>query len=184
MTALDRLASIPFRRLVWCLPASFALHEAEEWNIMSWYQAQFINPPTTNPVAVYTWLVGISLVGFLWTGAACLLPTASATARFALPFFVVLVFGNALQHLYWQVAFGVYAPGFLASAVLNIPLTLLVSWHALRNRLVGHFYVLVLYLLCVPAVTSVVAAGRTVSPVVQRIHVFSTWLAHALFGAA
>jgi hypothetical protein len=100
MSLSARVAAIPFRRLVWLLPLTFAVHEAEEWNIIPWYQAQFTNPPNTSDIAVYTWLVGISIVGFLWTTVACLLRTPTATARMALPFFVVLVFSNALQHAY------------------------------------------------------------------------------------
>jgi hypothetical protein len=184
MSLSDSLASIPFRRLVWLLPITFALHEAEEWNIIPWYQAQFTNPPSTRDIAVYTWLAGISLVGFLWTGVACLLPTPRATARMALPFFVVFVFGNALQHVYWQLVFSAYAPGFLAALLLNIPFILLLSWHAFRNDLVGWRFLAVLYALSLPIFISTIAAGRTVPPTLHRIHEFSVWLANLLFGAA
>lgn len=179
-----RVAAIPFRRLVWLLPVTFAIHEAEEWNIVPWYQAQFTNPPNTSDIAVYTWLFGISIVGFLWTAVACLLSTPRATARMALPFFVLLVFSNALQHVYWQVAFRAYAPGFLAALFLNIPAVLLLSWHAIRNGLVGWRFLAILYALSLPMLFSTILAGRTVTPAFQRIHDFSAWLANLLFGAA
>jgi hypothetical protein len=102
----------------------------------------------------------------------------------ALPFFVVLVFANALQHVYWQVAFWTYAPGFFAAFFLNIPCILLLSWHAFRNELVGWRFLAVLYALCLPMLVSVITAGRTVPPTFHRIHEFSVWLANLLFGTA
>ena len=184
MTLAERVAVVPFRRLVWLLPITFALHEFEEWNIMPWYREQFTNPPTTSDLGVHTWLIGISLVGFFWTALACVLPTARATAALALPFFIVLVFGNALQHVYWQFAFGAYAPGVLAAAFLNIPAIVLLSWHALRNHLLAWPYLAALYLVSLVSVLSTVRAGRTVTPLFQAMHRFSEWLAQALFGAA
>lgn len=87
--------------------------------------------------ALRTWLVGITAVAFLWTTIACFLPTAQAMAMMVLPFFVYAIVGNALRHVYRQFAFTGYAPGFASCALLNVPSILLVSWHALRDRLAG-----------------------------------------------
>jgi hypothetical protein len=128
-------------------------------------------------------LVGASLFGFLWTGVGCLLRTPRATALFVLPFFSIVVFGNALQHVYWQTAFGTYAPGILAAALLNIPAILLVSWHALRSHLIGWPFIGVIYLLSILLPISAIQAGHTVTPAVHAVHKLSVWLAEALFGA-
>ncbi len=184
MSLSDRIAAIPFRRLMWLLPVTFTLHELEEWNIMPWFREQFVNPPNTSDLGVHTWLIGISLVGFLLTALAAFLPTARATAVFVLPFFIVLVFGNALHHIYWQLAFSAYAPGVLAAGFLNIPSIALLSWHAARNRLVGWLYLTVLYVACLLSLLSVVRAGRTVTPPFHAMYNFSEWLARLLFGAA
>jgi len=66
----------------------------------------------------------------------------------------------------------------------NIPCILLLSWHALRNQFVGWRFLGVLYALTVPMLLSTVAPGRTVTPMMQRVHEFSLWLANLLFGAA
>ena len=182
MSSADRIASIPFRLLVWLLPVTYAVHELEEWNILSWYPEQFGQVPTDSELVLHTWLIGISLVGFLWTGIGCLLPTPRATAIFTLIFFIGAVFGNALQHVYWQVAFGAYAPGVLASAFLNIPAILLLSWHALQNRLVRWPFLVILYASCLPTLVSTVRAGRDTLPF-RAIYNLSEQVVRILFGA-
>ena len=184
MTLVDRIASIPFRRLVWLVPFAFAFHEAEEWNIMPWWAENFTDATVVPDVALRTWLVFVTLLGFLWTGIACLLPTARATALMVLPFFILVVLANALQHVYWQFAFDGYAPAFLSSALLNIPAVLLVSWHGIRNRLVGPIFVGVLYAALVPTLVLTIRAGDTEPPLFHEILSFSAWLAEVLFGAA
>lgn len=169
-TVGQRVMNLPFRTIVWALPIAFAVHELEEWNIMAWYRAEFANPPATTERAVHLWLIGISLVGFLWAGLACLLPSERATARVILFFFAAFVFGNALQHVYWQLAFDAYAPGFLAAAFLNIPATLLISWHALRRRLVGWPYLTLVYTLALLSLVSAARAGRTVPDSLLSLH--------------
>jgi hypothetical protein len=176
----ERVLAVPFKRLVWLVPIAFALHEAEEWNILGWYHVHFTNPPDSTQLAVYTWLVFISVVAFAWTGLACLLPK-KACAMLVLPF-ATTIFANALQHVYWTVAFRDYAPGVVASVLTNIPTILLVTWHGLRNGLLPWPYVLVCYALAIPQVVGVVQAGHTVSGPMQAIHRFSMRLAEALFG--
>ncbi|MGH3439367.1 MAG: HXXEE domain-containing protein [Sciscionella sp.] len=175
-TLTERIDAIPFRRLVWLLPIAFAVHEAEESSILRWYEAEFTNPPHSTRLALYVGLFTIALLGFLWTAVACRLPDEHATATMVLPFFVVLVFSNNLQHVYWTVAFGAYAPGVVTSALLGIPLTILVSWQAIRRGLASRSYVIILFVLCIPLLASTVAAGRTVFPLIQLIHNFFAWL--------
>jgi len=183
MTPRERVAAVPFRRLVWLLPVAFTLHELEEWNILLWYRTQFVNPPSTSDRGVHVGLLAISLLGVLWTAGACLLPTPRATALVALPFFVVFVLGNALQHVYWQLAFGAYAPGVVTSALLIIPSVVLLSWHAVRSRLVAPAYLAVLYASSVAVVFYAVRAGRTVPSGLLAVHAFIEALARHLLGA-
>jgi uncharacterized membrane protein YfcA len=83
-----------------------------------------------------------------------------ATAMALLPFFVVLVFGNNLQHVYWTAAFRSYAPGVVTSALLGIPLTILVSRQAVRRGLVSRRYVIALYMLIVVDTAAKPIPGR------------------------
>jgi hypothetical protein len=184
MMLTDYLVTLPFRRLVWLLPATLTVHELEEWNIMDWYRAQFVNPPATSEFAAHTLLVGISLLGAMWTALGCCFRTPGATAYFVLPFFVPFVFANNLQHIYWQLAFGAYAPGVLASAFLNGPAIVFASWHAQRNRLVGRPYLATLYVFTLLPVAQAVQGGRSVSPAMLRVHEFGVWFAGVVLGAA
>ena len=182
MTALgERIQAVPFKRLVWLIPIAFALHEAEEWNILGWYHAHFTNPPDLNPAAVYTGLVLMSLLAFVWTGLACLLPR-KACAMMVLPFATFLILGNNLSHVFWTFAFRDYAPGVVASVLTNIPAILLVTWHGLGNGLLWWPYVVFCYALASLSLTGVVQAGRTVGGPMQSVHEFSARLAEALFG--
>ena len=181
MTLTQKIGSISFRRIVWLAPVAFAFHEAEEWNVIPWYVAQFSPATIPSDLANRTLLVAITLIAFLWTAIACLLPTVRATAYMVLPFFV-LALGNAQQHIYWQFAFPGYAPAFLSCALLNVPAVLLVSWHALRNRLVGGRFLGVLYAGLVPGLIQTVHAGHTEMRVFREIFRFGEWLAQLLFG--
>ncbi len=54
---LRRLRELPFLRFVWILPSAFALHEAEEWNILAWYQEHWTNVGELTNRTVWTHLV-------------------------------------------------------------------------------------------------------------------------------
>jgi hypothetical protein len=90
MKLADRIASIPFRRLVWLVPIALVCHEAEEWNIMAWWTKSFSDATVVSNLAVRTWLVVFTVLGFVWTGIACLLPTVRATALMVFPFFILM----------------------------------------------------------------------------------------------
>lgn len=179
----DKICSIPFRRIVWLVPITFAVHEAEEWNIMQWWVAQFSNATVVSDVALRTFLVGITAAAFLWTAIASLLPAVRATAYMVLPVFVIGILGNSLQHIYWQLVFQGYAPGFLSSMLLIIPSILLVSWHALRNQLVGLRFLGIIYASLIPLLVVTIRGGRTEPPPFHEILTFSVWMARLLFGA-
>ncbi len=98
MMTLNQIGAISFRRIVWLAPVAFVFHEAEEWNVIPWYVAQFFPATIPTDLANRTLLVAITLIAFLWTAIACLLPTVRATAYMVLLFFV-LSLGNALQHI-------------------------------------------------------------------------------------
>ena len=64
---ISEMSRLPFRRVIWILPIGWALHEMEEWNIISWYQRHFVNPPEMTPLSVLTLLAYSALAGFVWT---------------------------------------------------------------------------------------------------------------------
>ena len=174
------LTTVPFRRLIWALPIFWALHELEEWNILDWYQRHWVNVPDMTDTIVRTWLVFISLVGFVWTGVGAVIPNDRLRAVWTLPFFTVLPFGNALQHIYFVYEFDAYAPGVISAVLLIIPGVLFLTWIALRRGLLPWWYVAIIYLPTFPQVRLVVQAGNVVPPQMHSVYEFSADLAARL----
>ena len=184
MQLKDRTAGFPLKRVVWLLPLAVTVHEFEEWNILAWNQIQFENPPDATPLAKHIMIVLISIIGFVWTGAACLLRSERLSALMALVFFWPIGFSHALQHVYWQLAWeglGGYAPGSIASATLILPGTLFVTWHARRNRLIGWPLVAALFVTSAIMFAGVVRAGHTLPIAVHSLFAMGSWIAKVLF---
>jgi hypothetical protein len=166
------ISQIPYKKLVWLLPLVLAFHEFEEWNIKAWNTANFTNTPDTPENAIRVLLVLVAIVGFLATAFACSFKSPSRTAYFSLTFFILVAFNNSLQHIYWQLSWGTYAPGVIAAALLNIPAILLLSWHALANKLVSPIYLAILYMSSVPTIFLTHRQGRIFPEAMQKGHEF------------
>lgn len=123
-----------FLLLIWVLPFAYALHEAEEWNILAWYQAYWVNVGDLSDRTVRTWLVFSSLVGLAVTGISALTRSPRIAAHVVLVFFG-FPFLHAFLHLYWVPYFGAYSPGVITSAFLLIPSFVFVAWRALQAQL-------------------------------------------------
>jgi len=175
-----RISKVPYSKLVWLMPISFTLHELEEWNIMPWYRDNFANPPPTPDYAAQTWLIFISVIGFIITGLACCFKNKNVTATITLTFFIALAFGNSLQHIYWLFSFNTYAPGVVAAVLINIPVIVFMSWHAILNRLILVAYVGILYFVAFAGLVVVIRADNVVTETFLRMHSFSEYLAAAL----
>lgn len=182
-TLVSQVASLPFRKIIWIVPVAFTFHEIEEWNIMPWWLEHFSDATVISDLALRTWLFLITLIGFLWTGIACLLPTVRATGIMTLPFFLMIPFSNSLQHVYWQFSFEGYAPAFLSCALLNIPSVLLVSWHAARNRLLSPIFLGTFFILATLPLVATILGGQKEPPPSHEILTFSAWLSDCLFRA-
>jgi hypothetical protein len=151
------------RMILWLLAASFALHEAEEWNLVAWQQAHFTPPPEIDDRAVRTLLVGFALLAVTFT-AFCLRALGFRPALFALlPLFVAVVLGNALTHIFWLFTFGGYAPGVATSVLLLVPLTFVLVYRVLKRRLVPRAYVFALLGLALLQPLGAAAAGASLS---------------------
>jgi len=137
---VSKVNRLSFRIVIWILPIAWAFHEMEEWNIISWYQRHFVNPPEMTFLSVLTLLACSSLVGFLWTFIASLFRNSKITAGVLLLFFILVAFMNAIQHISWTVMFFAYSPGVLSSVFLVIPLVIYVTWRVLKKIAVEMVY--------------------------------------------
>jgi len=59
------LSHLDFLQVVWLLPIAFALHEAEEWWILGWYERNFVDLTAKTNTSIHTFLVFASMVGFV-----------------------------------------------------------------------------------------------------------------------
>jgi hypothetical protein len=128
-----------FHLYIWLFVFFFAIHEAEEWNILGWYQRFFVElPPKTNK-SIRTFLVSASLVGFIWAGVASISGNPVIAAWIVMPF-VALVMLNALQHVLWLFYFKAYGPGAASSILLLLPMCLVLSGMAVGHALIPWWY--------------------------------------------
>ena len=166
------------RRRVWLLPAALALHELEEWNILGWYKAHWVNvdPTTMTSTAVHVWLVFASIAAFVGTFAATAARNFPLLLRLLLLPAFVMIFGHALVHLYWTWSFSAYAPGVITSIVLIIPVTLYVLDLARREGVVSNRYQVTLLAASSLPLIAAIQVGNHVPPGGFPWLRFSTWL--------
>ena len=116
----------PFSVVVWLLPLAIALHELEEWNILSWYKRHFMDLPPKTDVSTRLFLIFVSLLGLVWTAVAGW-PADPRWTAFLLSPLIGVALLNALQHVYWWGAFRAWAPGSITSLTLLLPVCLLLG---------------------------------------------------------
>lgn len=168
-----------FSALIWLFPLALALHEAEEWYIIGWYERNFVDLPPKTDASTRTFLVFMSLLGFVWTGLALLFPDPRAGA-FLLSLLAMVVLLNALQHLYWLWAFRAYAPGVITSLLFLIPLMVHFGRVALEQALLPMWYVLVLLGLVLLGLVQTVRAGNRMTASFRAMSRFGRYLAGVL----
>jgi len=177
---ISKIGKLSFREFIWALPIGWALHEMEEWNIISWYQRHFVNPPEMTSLSVLSLLFFSALVGFVWTFIASLFRNPKVTAGILLLFFILAAFMNAIQHISWTVMFNAYSPGVLSSVLLIIPSVSYVTSRCLSERLLPKWYIIILYLLTIPRIIETVRYGNEVMPMFERLYGFANWLTKLL----
>ncbi len=177
----DRLLDTSYRKVVWLLPFALLGHELEEWNIKDWYVINFVNPPEVPDTALRAILLIVSLMGFVVAGIASRFNNEKIVTYITLTFFILASFANSLQHIYWQLAWGGYASGVIASAILIVPTTLWVSAVAVVQGLVSRAYLGALYLLSIVNLIVTVNVGNIVPPSMQSVHALG-WDIARFFG--
>lgn len=174
--------NLSVRRVLWLIGFSFVLHEAEEWNLVSWMRANFEPAPQFNDVEARTLLVLFSLAGISFTALSIRLFSLRGALYALLPLFVVLILGNALTHIFWLFYFRSYAPGVVTAAFLIVPLTLYLMMTVLRQRLVPPAYVWVLAALALVQPLGAIATGATLTDGQLALQRFGAQLAAWLPG--
>lgn len=125
---------IEIRRTLWLFVAAFALHEAEEWNLVSWLNAHFTPSAAFNDFEARVLLAAITVLGVGFAAAVISAFTLRNAVRILLPVFVAPIIANALTHVFWLVYFWSYAPGVVTALLLLIPLGGFLAIRAVRHQ--------------------------------------------------
>lgn len=167
---LALLGSLSFLDALWLFPVAVAIHEAEEWNVVKWYERNYTGlPPMTDKSARLS-LAFVTVVGFIWSAVAILTRNPAVAAFVLLPA-MTFVFLNALQHIFWVFYFRQYAPGVITSALLLIPVIGYLTVRAVQQHYAPIWYVIGLIVIFVaPGFVQTVRAGNTITPPMRAIH--------------
>ena len=163
------ITRIDFLVCLWIFAIAYALHELEEWNILRWYQKNYIDMPPSTDRTVRMWIVFFILIVFVWCAVATLSGNPVYAAYAFLPTIAVAM-QNALQHVYWLFYFKQYAPGVVTSVVLLIPLGLYVTLQAVLQNYVPYWYVSILALAMLPGLFQTVKAKNKMTSQIRSIH--------------
>jgi hypothetical protein len=168
-----KMNALSFHEIVWLVPVALALHEFEEWNILVWYQRNFVDMPAERTkTTIRFFLVFLSAAGFVWTGIAVSIGGPAVTMMILLPL-VAMMLQNVLQHIYWQYLFRTYAPGIISAILLLLPISVFIIYLAMANALVPVWYMALLMVLIIPGLVQTVKARNRLTPAIQSIHKFS-----------
>jgi hypothetical protein len=173
------IAQINFLSWLWIFVSTFALHELEEWNILRWYQRNYVDLPPSSHKAVRTWIVFVILVGIIWCAVATIPGDPVFAAYVFLPAIAVAM-QNALQHIFWLFHFKQYAPGIITSVFCLIPLGIYLAGRAISDNLVPIWYVGILSLLIIPGLVQTVKAKNRMTRPIRAIHHVGIKLAELL----
>jgi len=178
-----------FRKAIWIAPLVWTLHEAEEWNIISWGRSHFADPGYFSEIDQPIVLIGLALValaGVLWTCLTAWPKNPRFAAFLTLPFFVFFAVGNALQHLYYAYFFRGYNPGFVTAMLLVIPVVVGLTVKAIRDRLIPLWFAAALYFLTIPSLVVTIRAldhvPPEVPPNIQSVHRIALPVARLILG--
>lgn len=129
--------------IAWLLPLAFFLQEAEQWNLVAYYQSHLPGGPALSAVHVRVTMFAAVFIVCLWTRAAMRARSAPRAAFAILPLAAIGLL-EALLHAYWTVHCRGYAPGAVMALTVFGPASLLVIRRAWRDGLVSPAYVVTL----------------------------------------
>lgn len=171
---------MPFRQVVWLVPIVLLFHEAEEWNIMGWYDEHFVERPAS-ALSVRIWLVLVTVDMFLVTWVATRFERERVTAFIMIPV-ATMIGANGLEHVYWLFYFEAYAPGVIFGGLVGVPVAVYLVRRAVAGGLVPAWYAAICGVYTIVTVVLVVRARNTMPPLIRVITRFSDEVARVAEG--
>ncbi len=173
---LANLQKLDYLTALWLFPIAVAVHELEEWNIVRWYERNFVDLPALTDKGARAWILFTCVLGFIWTTLA-IVPGSASIAGFVLLLAFALMLQNGLQHVFYLVYFKSYAPGVVTSLLLLFPIIGYLALTAVQHNYVPGWYLLLLALLVIPNLIQTVRARNTMMSSFRAVHRFGATLA-------
>lgn len=169
--------SVDLKNIFWLVPIVLLLHELEEWNILKWYEDNYVDTPASTNLSIRTWLIVFSLCGFLWTTISYFIPNQSLSALVMFVLVAVTV-QNGLQHIYWLLYFKRYAPGVVFSGLFGIPLAMYFTYRTLAAELFPVWLIFLATIAMLPGLIETVRVGNKMTKSIGNVHEFSIRLSN------
>ena len=129
------LDSIPFDRLLWCVPFFFMLHNIEEAPFMeSWSKRLPLKVHPTVPTKQFVIAVTfLTLSGFILTFLGVKILPQPIGYMLILCIQMVLAFNAIIPHLLTTIRFRLYSPGVISALLITLPF----SFYLFRRAFTG-----------------------------------------------
>jgi hypothetical protein len=125
--------------LIKIFPFIFALHELEEWNILSWHRKHQSNIPDVIDLHLRTIFVIIIGVTFLFFFIVQKIKNQKTAAYILFPVLTLFIY-NGLAHFYWSIYFTSYAPGLVFGFIVSVPIVSIIIYKMISKKLVSKWY--------------------------------------------
>jgi hypothetical protein len=133
------IGTINLWKSVRIVPFVFALHEFEEWNILSWHRRYQSNIPDVSDIDLRTIFLILIIIVFLFFYFAQRFKNKNISAYFLFPVLSLFVY-NGLVHLYWSFYFSSYAPGLIFGFFVGVPLISMIIYRMMSEKLISRWY--------------------------------------------
>jgi hypothetical protein len=176
----SKIKNINIRTLIKIVPFAFALHEFEEWNILAWHQKHQSNIPAVADIDLRTIFLFLVVLVFIVFNLALIPRNKKITAYILFPFISFMCY-NGVVHLYWTIYFKDYSPGLIFGFFVGVPLTGLILYKMLKERMVKKWYAFIFGGLVSYLFIEVIILGDKLEPGIVNAMLFGQKLAQWLF---
>ncbi len=152
------IAKIDLWILIKIFPFIFALHEFEEWNILSWHRKHQSNIPDVIDLHLRTIFVIIIVITFLFFLLVLRIKSKKIAAAILFPVFTFILY-NGLVHLYWSIYFASYAPGLVFGFIVGVPLIGIIIFKMISEKLIAKWYAALMGVIFIAIFAHIIAIG-------------------------
>jgi len=135
--------------VIWAIPIILFIHEIEEWNILSWYKAHFVNLPKSTNTSVRIHIIVFGIIEFLLTIIAYHSHNIIIFSILII-FLFGFIFTNTIQHILITFISKSYMPG-LITAIIATTINIYANIILIKKNLIFSpiYFIMVL---CIPSI--------------------------------